>query len=141
MLRVTRSGGVVRVIDQEVIHQGSGPAGIQFTEMVVCALFRAGHLFEQESTGLTAHLARLLTQHGCRQVQTKTYPLEYRAGTPEGQMSYEDGVRAAQTLRPFIQKWGCISGDYEALCQQAFDDVRQPGYRATWNILSAWGTV
>jgi hypothetical protein len=50
---------------------------------------------------LTAHLAPLLTRHGCQQVQVKTYALEFRGGTPEGEAYYRDLVHF-QTLRPFL---------------------------------------
>jgi len=107
LLRISRPGGVVRLTDEEVIHQSTSPAAMEFCEMLLCALYRAGHLFTQESTGLTAHLVPLLSQHGYQQVQTRVYALQYRAGTPEGQAYAEDGVRVFQTLRPFLQKWGC----------------------------------
>src|SRR6266700_3273659 len=76
-LRVVRPGGVVRLTDEEVIQQSTSPASMQFCEMLLCALYRAGHLYAQESTGLTAHLAPLLSQHGYQQVQTRVYALQY----------------------------------------------------------------
>jgi ubiquinone/menaquinone biosynthesis C-methylase UbiE len=84
LLRVVRPGGVVRLTDEEVIHQSTSPGAMQFCEMLLCTLFRSGHLFAQESAGLTAHLAPLLSRNGFQQVQTRAYPLQYRAGTPEG---------------------------------------------------------
>ncbi len=72
LLRVTRPGGIVRVTEVEVIQQSNSPALTQLWEMLLCALYRAGHLFTQESAGLTGQLERLLSQHGCQQVQTKT---------------------------------------------------------------------
>src|SRR2546429_2183807 len=68
LLRVVRPGGVVRLTDEEIIHQSTSPASMQFCEMLLCALFRSQHLFAQESTGLTAHLVPLLSRHGCQQV-------------------------------------------------------------------------
>jgi hypothetical protein len=44
-----------------------------------------------------------------------------------------------QTIRPFIQKWGCTSKDYEALYQQALIEMQQPNFLATVNLLTAWG--
>src|SRR6266567_3038271 len=106
---------------------------------VLCALYRAGHLYAQESTGLTAHLAPLLSQHGYQQVQTRVYALQYRAGTPEGKAYAEDGVRVFQTLRPFLQKWGCMSKDYEAIREQGLEEIHRSDFSATWNLLTAWG--
>lgn len=137
--RVTRPGGVVRVTENEVIHQSNSPALAQWFEMFQCALFHAGNLFEQETTSITAHLAPLLHQHGVQQVQTKAYALEYHAGTLQGEAHREDAQHIFRTLRPFIQKWGCLSPDYEAICQQALKEMQQSGFHATWNFLTAWG--
>lgn len=139
LLRVLRPGGVVRLTDEEIIHRSNSPASMQFCEMLLCALSRSGHLFAEESAGVTAHLAPMLHRHGYQQVQTKTYTLHYRAGTPEGQKYVEDGMYVFQTLRPFLQKWGCMSEDYDAIHQQAFAETHRPDFSATWHLLTAWG--
>ena len=139
LLRILRPGGVVRLTDEEVIHQSTSPAAMQFCEMLLCALFQSGHLFARESTGLTANLAPLLSRHSCLQVQTRAYALQYRAGTPEGQAYVEDGMRVFRTLRPFLQKWGCMSKDYDAIRDQAFEEIHRPDFCATWHLLTAWG--
>ncbi len=139
LLRVMRPGGVLRLTDEEIIHQSTSSAAMEFCEMLLCALYRAGHLFTQESTGLTAHLVPLLSQHGYQQVQTRVYALQYRAGTPEGQAYAEDGVRVFQTLRPFLQKWGCMSKDYDAIRQQGLEEIQRSDFSATWHLLTAWG--
>jgi DNA-binding transcriptional regulator of glucitol operon len=33
-----------------------------------------------------------------------------------------------------------VPDDYEEIYQQALKDIQQPGFVATWNILTAWGT-
>ena len=139
MLRVTRPRGMVRLTEPEILHQSNSPALTQLYEMFQCAMFRAGHLFEQETTGIVAHLPRLLTQYRCQQVQAKVYALEYQAGTAEGQAYYKDVMHMFRTIRPFLQKWGCISGDYDAIYQQALDEMQQNTFHSTWNLRSAWG--
>ena len=139
LLRVVRPGGVVRLTDEEVIQQSTSPTAMEFCEMLLCALYRAGHLFAQESSGLTAHLAPLLSQFGYQQVQTKAYALQYRAGTPEGQAYIEDGVRVFQTLRPFLQKWGFMSKDYDAMGKQLLEEIYRSDFNATWRLHTAWG--
>ncbi len=140
LLRVTRPGGIVRVTDTQIISQSTSSALLQLFEMMQSALFQAGHLFTQEHTGMTSHLARLLNQYGCQQVQTKAHVMEYRAGTAEGKAFCEDMRLVFQTVRPFIQKWGYASKDYEAIYQQALEQMRQPDFHATWNMLTAWGS-
>ncbi|HWS84746.1 MAG TPA: methyltransferase domain-containing protein [Ktedonobacteraceae bacterium] len=140
LLRVARPGGVVRVTDSEIVLQSNSSALTRLCEMSQCALYRSGHLFTEEPTGLIDHLVRLLDQYGYEQVQTKTYTMEYRAGTPEGEACYEDVMLFFQTGRPFILKWGCATKDYDALYRQALSEMRQPDFLATGNLLTAWGS-
>ena len=144
MRRVTRAKGVVRITDAEAGHTcPTSSALTQFSERYQSALFQAGHLFEPAPWGLTAHLAPLLGQHGCKTVQTRTYCMTYQASTQSGQAYYEDMQRAFQTLRPFILKWGPRTkpDDYDALCQQGLAEIQQSNFQATWNLLTAWGTT
>jgi SAM-dependent methyltransferase len=140
LLQITCPGGVVRVTDGEVGPQSNSPALTRLFEMFRYAFFRAGHLFTDESTGLTSQLARLLNHYGCEQVQTKAHVVAYPAGTVEGEAFYEDMVLLFQTIRPFIQKWGEPSRDYESIYRQALQEMRQPDFLATMNLLTAWGS-
>ena len=139
LLRVTRVGGVVRITDCETVHPDNSPALTQLVKMFQCALYRAGHFFTDESTGLIDHLPRLLSQCGCEGVQKKAYAAEYRAGTSAGEAFIENMKLAFQTTRPFIQKWGCASENYDAIYQQSLEEMSQPDFHATWNLLTAWG--
>ncbi len=140
LLRITRAGGVVRVTDCALVHQSNSPTETQILKMAQCAFYRAGHLLTDESTGLIDHLPWLLYQCGCEGVQTKAYAIEYRAGTSDGEAFVEDMRLGAQTARPFFQKWGCASENYDIICQQALEEMRQPDFHATWNQLTAWGS-
>ena len=73
-------------------------------------------------------------------MHTQPYTLEYWAGTPQGQAFCEDWTRGMKTHRPFLQKWGVVSGDYDALCEQAVNEMHQSDFHATWPLLTAWGT-
>jgi ubiquinone/menaquinone biosynthesis C-methylase UbiE len=140
MRRVCRSGGILRLTEPEVVTQSSSPALPLFCLHAQDALYRAGHLFENAPNGLTAHLPRLLTQHGGRriQVQTRAYALEFRMGTPEGEAFAQDVLQAVKTLRTFILKWCGFTPDYDTLCQQVLHDLEQPDFSATWKLLTAW---
>ena len=142
MLRVTNAGGVIRITDQEIMHQSNSPATTQINEVVLLAFYQAGHLFSRESTGLTAQLPRLLTQHGCVDVQTKPYTLEFRAGTPEGEAYSENLAIASRTLGPFIQKWinlNNLNEDFETLYQRSLAERKRPDFHSRWNFLCVWG--
>ena len=139
MGRVTRFPGTVRVSDLEIDAQSTSPALTQLYERFRCALYRAGHLFTEDPAGLTGHLARLFAQQGYQQVQTQSFDLEYRAGTPEGETCYEDARRIFQTLHPFIHKWGCADSAYDRLYQQMLYEMRQPDFSGTWKMVVTWG--
>ena len=44
-----------------------------------------------------------------------------------------------QTLLPFFQRWTRVPDDYQTLCEQAFQEMQQPDFRATWRLLTVWG--
>ena len=139
LLRVTRPGGIIRITDSEIITQSNSPSLTRLQEMGVCAFFRAGHLFAQESTGLIAHLEPLFIRYGMQQVQTKPHALQFQSGTAEGQAYCEDMWRGYQSLIPFLQKWGCYDPQYDTIYHQARHEMQQPDFRATWNLLTIWG--
>lgn len=41
--------------------------------------------------------------------------------------------------RPFLQKWGCSSEDYDAVVRQALHEMRQPDFLALTFLFTAWG--
>ncbi len=137
--RITHRGGIIRVTESDIVHQSSSPAVTHLYEMFQRALAQAGHLFEPETTGITSHLVPLFTQHGIQDVQTKVYVLEYRAGTTQGQEYYENLRHFFRTIRPFIQKWGCLSKDYDEIYKQALEDMQQSDFRSIWTLLTVWG--
>ncbi len=138
MLRVTRPGGIVRVTDSEW-PQTTSPACNRIFQMMLCAFYRSGHHLS-EYAGMAHELDRLLSESGCQQVQTRDYTLELVAGTVGGQNFYEIARFGFQTWLPFLQKWGCASEDYDALYEQALIELQQPDSRATWYLVTAWGT-
>lgn len=138
--RVLRREGVVRLTDEEIIHQSTSPAAMHFCTMLLCAFYCSGHLFAPTSRGLTDHLPVLLKQQGFQQVQVRESALEYRAGTPEGAKYIQDGIYVLHTLRPFVEKWGCVQEDYNAIRQQVLKELAQADFAATWHVWTAWGS-
>ncbi len=140
MLRVTRSGGLIRLTDQEMLQAAATPSFRRCNEMFLCAFFRSGHLFTQESTGLTAHLEPMLKRYGCQLIGTKAYELTFRSGTPEGQAYCDNMAQVFKTAYPFLQKWGCATTGDDMIYQQALNEMQQPDFDTTWRLLSVWGT-
>ena len=140
LLRVTRPGGIVRVTDL-VTTLCNSPALTHLVQMLLCAFYRSGHSLTEEEVGVTHKLANLLAGSGCQQVQSKNYTLELVAGTVGGQNFYENSRYMFQTGLPFFKQWGCASEDYDALYEQALIEMQQPDFRATWPMVTAWGTT
>ncbi len=136
--RVTRPGGVIRVTDYDQLV-ASSPALTRLLASLWNAFYQAGHTYTQGMT-IASELARLLRQYGLQEVQTRAHTLEYRAGSVEWQVFYDDMRHLMRTGLPFIRKWTQVPDDYEALYQQALSEMQQPDFVATWTLLTAWGT-
>lgn len=138
--RVTRLGGVIRITECDFPTSRSA-ALTSLSTLFRRALSQAGHLFTPDDpNGVINELARLLQKQGLSNVQTRKHILEHRAGTAEGQSFYEDVQHMFRTLVPFFNKWSHVPENYEEIYQQALDDIQQPGFVATWTLLTAWGT-
>jgi ubiquinone/menaquinone biosynthesis C-methylase UbiE len=138
LLRILRPGGVVRVTEPEMAWDTTSQALLRCTKQSTRALYRAGHYYEDDYRGITTHLARLLSNHGWKNVQTKTYTRLYRAGTPEGQEYYEN-LAHLRAFLPFLEKWGCYPDGFENVYHQALKEVQQSDFYAVQNLVTAWG--
>lgn len=138
--RITRKGGVLRLTEANIIESTS-PALTQHSQILFQAFWQSGHFFTNDWTGLTGELAALLQRSGFQNVQTRSFKLEYRAGTEEGQRFAEDMGHFFRTILPFLRKWTEVPEDYEDICQQALYEMEQPDFMAIWNMLTVWGKV
>jgi ubiquinone/menaquinone biosynthesis C-methylase UbiE len=136
--RVARPGAVIRIGEVDII-QSNSQALTSLCDLYREALYQSGHQFTPEPDGVTSQLARLLCQRGLLKVQTRAYSLEYRAGTPQGQQFAEDMGYFFRTIVPFLRKWSRVPDNYEEIYQQKVYEMQQPGFAATWNLLTAWG--
>jgi hypothetical protein len=102
-------------------------------------MHRAEHLFTASHDGLTRELARLMTEHGVRDVQTRVHTLVYSPGTAEFQNFYEDMARFYRVAVPFLSKWTNIPSDYQEIYQQALKEMQEPDFLTTVTLLTAWG--
>ena len=139
--RVTRPGGIARVTEPEMLSESNSPAHLLLQQLNVQAAYQAGLAFAPDGRGVLSGVPRLLRQHGLEQVQTRVYTLEYRSGTPEGQLFVEDSMRVFRTALPFLRKWTHVPDDYEAIYQQMLAEIHQPDFVATWKMVTAWGIV
>ena len=137
--RVTQPGGIIRIVDSDLILSNS-PALTKIADLFRKAFYRSGRFFVESDDGVTCELARLMTQHGIQDVQTRVCTLVYQAGTESGQHFYNDMALGFRVLLPFFQKWTNVPDDYQEICEQARHEMQQPNFVARWTFLTAWGT-
>ncbi len=136
--RVCRAGGIIRITESDMLVCNT-PACSALQDLFTDALIRAGHLFFPERDGVTRALEPTMHKAGILNLQTRVHKLEYRAGTPEGQLFAEDIKHIFRTLLPFLRKWTKVPENYEHLYQQALQEMQQPDFVATWRLLTVWG--
>lgn len=137
--RVLRLGGVVRLTEGAWLGRSTSPALNRLLELVMAAFYQAGHSFTPTNDGVISELAPLLQRWGFQQVQTRSHTPEYRAGTPEGQRFFEDMRLTFRTVLPFLNKWIRVPKDYQEIYAQALNEMQQPDFVATGDLLTAWG--
>jgi len=137
--RVSRPEGIIRVTECDN-PESNTPAFTKLYDILRETFYRSGRFFTPTNDGITCALARLMTQHGSKNVQTRVHKMVLRAGTVEGQSFYEDTAHLFHVLFPFFQKWTRLPNDYQEIYQQALTEMQQPGFVATWTFHTVWGT-
>ncbi len=138
--RILRPGGVIRITECDFPVSAS-TAMARLSTLLLRSLSQAGHFFTPDDpNGVISELVPLLQRQRLSNIQTRQHILEHRAGTAEGQSFYEDVQHMFQTLLPFFKKWSRVPDDYGEIYQQALNDILQPGFVATWTLLTVWGT-
>ncbi len=138
--RVTRSGGVIRISETTAFGESNSTAINHFAALGRDAFFNAGHLFTKGPDGLTSKLPDLLHQQGLQNVQVRKVLMDQGTGSAMEAMAKENSRLVLRTMLPFLQKWTQVPKDYDQICQQAVEDMNQPGYTAEWEMVTVWGT-
>jgi ubiquinone/menaquinone biosynthesis C-methylase UbiE len=140
-IRVARPGGVVRVIEGDLIPETNSPGIARIGELAVAAFYQSGHIFAPDNDSMCKELPTLLTRYSIEKVQARTHALDYGAGTEQWRGLFEDMRRGMRTVQPFLRKWTHVPDDYDALYQQVLDEMQRPDFTATWQLIVAWGGV
>ena len=139
--RVTRIGGVIRITEGEWGAESTSQALTHLFAVLMRAFYQAGHSFTPERAGVTGELEALLHRQGCQGVQKQVIRTEYRAGTSEGRLFFEDMQLTFKMLLPFVHKWGGVPDAYDQWYQQAMQDIQQPDFYASGQMLTVWGNT
>jgi ubiquinone/menaquinone biosynthesis C-methylase UbiE len=130
MHRILKDRGIVRIVEMKIGFESPSIALSNFWAAMRRAFERSGHIFEETPTGLIDHLPELLKRHGFQNIQIHQTPVEFRAGTEAGKGLLDDHFHGFRTHRQFLQRYGCLPQDYDALCQQIIQDMQQPDFVA-----------
>jgi ubiquinone/menaquinone biosynthesis C-methylase UbiE len=138
-LRVCKPGGIIHISETSLLPETNSPALQRLAELLIEAMYRAGHFFTQEGEGVTRHLGSIMSQYGIAQVQTKDYTLVYH-NCPETQQAYVENVqRIFQMSLPFLRKWIKLPSDYQEIYRQMVVETQRPDFVATQMLTTAWG--
>ncbi|HEY3993343.1 MAG TPA: class I SAM-dependent methyltransferase [Ktedonobacteraceae bacterium] len=137
--RVARPGSLVRVSETDVMVKSTSPALTRLFGLQLEALYNAGHLFNAEQQGVTTELASLLERAGFDNIQTRSFPTEYHAGTQQTEYLIEDFTHIFRVSLPFLRKWLRVPEDYDELYQQMLSEIHQPDFVASGDLVTAWG--
>jgi ubiquinone/menaquinone biosynthesis C-methylase UbiE len=139
--RVGRRDGIVRITEPDLGWKCNSPALTRLIDLYLQAFHQAGHLFAPTANGVASELARLLHQHQLLEVQTRSTIINYRPDSLQGQSMLEDIKVVYRTGLPFLRKRMRVPDDYEQIYQNMLVEVQLPDFQATWNVLTAWGTI
>jgi ubiquinone/menaquinone biosynthesis C-methylase UbiE len=138
MRRVLKIRGIARFAEVEINTESPSTALSNVYVWFRRALERAAHFFEETPTGLIDHLPALLLRYDFQNIYQHKTPAIFQAGTEAGKAFLEDHIHLFHTARPFLHRYGCLPSDYEALCQQAVQDMQQPDFTATLIYHTIW---
>lgn len=141
MLRITRVGGVVRLVEPYIMPESNGQAFNQTHDLIVEAFYQSGHLFSPQRGSVSDQLPEMMQRYGFLDVKVRDCTIDFRAGTPEGDLALANSKIGLRTVLPFLQKWIHVPAQYEERAQQALREMEQPGFVATWLIRTIWGIV
>jgi ubiquinone/menaquinone biosynthesis C-methylase UbiE len=138
--RVSCPGGIIRITEPRVGVESNSPALNKLDKIFLETFYHSGRIFTASNDGLICELARLMAQHGIENIQTQVRTLVFEAGTEGGRNFYEDTRHLYRVCLPFFHRWTRVPDDYEQIYQQALKEMQEPGFVATWPLLTVWGT-
>ena len=138
--RVTRPGGIIRITEPSLVMDSNSEALMQLNTVLLEAFHHSGHFFTADTAGVVYELEGLMVRHGIKNVQTRVYKSPFcEPDTEYGRCFYEDMVHVYRVALPFLQKWARVPRNYQEIYHQALREMKQPDFRASGVIITAWG--
>lgn len=140
-LRVTRSGGVLRLTETD-LPIANTRAFAQWSDLLSLTFFHSGRSFSPEGRllSITPMLKPFLRQAGCQQVQQVASTCNFSAGWPAHEEVVRDLTRTYQLIQPFlIKSSGKSPQEIEQLYQQTCSEMQSAKFSATAFSLTVYG--
>ena len=140
-MRVTRSGGIIRLIECESDITTSA-ATQQLTGMVTHALQLAGRSFSPDGRhfGIIPMLGHFLHEAGYQSIQKQAYALDWSAGMEANASTRLNLQFLLKLLEPFLVKMKLITEEeFDPLYQLALAEMLSNNFCAVTIFLSVWG--
>ncbi len=138
MNRVARTGATIRIVEAGIGSHSSSEALNQFWRLLQRAMYRAGHLFKEDSTGLIDELPSLFVRSGFSKLEVRRQEIEYQAGTAIAEAWAKDLFLVFRTIKPYLRRYGCEPENYDELCKQATQDIQQPDFTTKSTLVTLW---
>jgi hypothetical protein len=141
LLRICRSGGVLRMTESEW-GGTSSPSYEQSLNFTILAQQRVGQGFSVDGrhVGITPYLRHFLQQAGGLNVQEVAYALDFSTGTPMQALVCDDLWVAQKLLQPFHVGMGVATqAEVDHLYERIPTEMLSNDFYGTLYMLTTWG--
>jgi ubiquinone/menaquinone biosynthesis C-methylase UbiE len=144
-LRITRTGGIIRLTETDNGGLGltNSAAFEHFSHLITQAMKWAGYGFSPDGRtfGITPMLERLLQDAGCQHIQSRSYVINFSAGTKTWADFYRNTQIGFQAIQPLLLKAGLATQkDVDQMYEQTLIEMQQPDFCGVWPFMTSWGT-
>ncbi|HLI90624.1 MAG TPA: methyltransferase domain-containing protein [Ktedonobacteraceae bacterium] len=136
MVRVTRPGGIVRLIDTDGNSVTSSPAGTKFRDLIVQTMQADGRTLV-----LTPYFKFWLREAGCSEIQLIPHLIDISTGEPAHPVIYEDfKVLLTQVIPYLVARNASLTEEMLTdLLRQALGEMLQDSFRGHWPFVECYG--
>jgi ubiquinone/menaquinone biosynthesis C-methylase UbiE len=134
LVRVARSGGVVRLTEGDDLGQTTSAAFQKLMELAIQAGAKEGRMLA------TPQMRSILSGAGCQHLQEQWHSIDYSVGT-RANVEMERNCKVwARLIQPYIIKMGVASQEeLDTLYEQMLAEMLRDDFKGEWRFLSVWG--
>lgn len=140
--RVLRSGGVIRLIESELVPITNSPALERHGSLFLQALSRLGKLVSPGGyhAGISLVLRPLLTRLGCVEIRETAQLLNFSAGMPDREGVVEDIRKGMETMGQVMVQTNVVDeAELARLQEETLLETQSPDFLGMLWFVSVWG--